>query len=661
MSSTPNRLYQFGEFTVDVDQRILLRNGTPLSLPPKLFDTFIILVNNRGRIVAKEELMNQLWPDTFVEEANLAVNIQQLRKVLGDNARKPLFIETVARRGYRFIAHIEEGVSESSLGNIEKVGFEDHPRAGDDGAEEEPRDNETTAPEFTTAINTRGSLSLRSSRKWLPRLLLIVAVVLVMSSGIWLLWARLRVRRQPTGGRSMVAVLPFKNLTGDDTQDFFSEGLTEEVITQLGSFDSQLLGVIAPTSVMHYKNSQASLEQVSHELGVQYVLEGSVRRDATKVRIAAQLVETKSQTQIWAREYDRELSDVLALQGEIALEVANEIEQTLGGQKRTPTNSRNSSPQAYEAYELYLRGQYFFNKRSNQGFEQAIHYFQQAIEKDPNYARAYAGLADSYALIGGYGGRSQTEFMPKARAAALRALEIDPTLPEAHTALALIVQNYDWDWQTSEKEFRRSIELNPNYATAHHWYAEHLMWLGRFDEALRESESASQLDPLSLIVATDHGAILYYSRQYDRAITQFRSVREMDPNFSRTALIERAYEQNGQLSEALTDVRKIQLSNYGPWAWSELAYFYGKSGQQTQARHAIEKLLEMDQNQQLDPATLMWAYLGMGNTQQTFAYLEKAYAAHSNILVSLKVEPCFDPLRGDPRFQELLRRVGLAQ
>src|SRR4030095_3244441 len=244
MSSTPNRLYKFGEFTVDIDQRVLLRNGTPMSLPPKLFDTFILLVHNRGRIVGKEELMNQLWPDTFVEEANLAVNIQQLRKALGDNARKPVFIETVARRGYRFIAHVEEGVSESGVSNIEKGGLEDHLRANGNGAEGEPLDNETTARELATAITTPNSLSLRSGTKWIPRLLLIVAVALVMSSGAWFL-ARLRVRRQTTGGRSMVAGLPFKNLTGDDTQDYFSDGLTEEVITQLGNLDPQHLGVIA--------------------------------------------------------------------------------------------------------------------------------------------------------------------------------------------------------------------------------------------------------------------------------------------------------------------------------------------------------------------------------------------------------------------------------
>jgi tetratricopeptide (TPR) repeat protein len=271
-------------------------------------------------------------------------------------------------------------------------------------------------------------------------------------------------------------------------------------------------------------------------------------------------------------------------------------------------------------------------------------------------------LADSYALIGGYSSSPQTEFMPKARVAALRAVQIDKNLPEAHTALALIVQNYDWDWQTSEKEFQRAIELNPNYATAHHWYAEHLTWRGRFDEALRESERARQLDPLSLIIAADNGSILYYARQYDRAIAQFRAVREMDPYFSRAGMIRWAYEQKGSFAEPLADIEKMRRANDdGPWAWSELAYIYGRSGQHPQAQRAVEKLLELDQRQRVEPAAILWAYLGMGNTEQTFAYLEKAFAQHSNTLTTLKVEPRFDPLRRDPRFQDLLRRVGLAQ
>ena len=653
MSLAIKHFYRFGEFIVDTDQRVLLRQGKPLPLTPKVFDTLLILVENTGRIVAKEQLMNQLWPDSFVEEANLTSNIQHLRKSLGDNARQPIYIETVARRGYRFIMPVETNGPSLSIA------------AGDTAADLHSipiSAAETTQSEVVRAQESGGAETPArpASLRW-PVVVGFVIVVIAALGG-WLVWSGRSSRPEPSSTRVMMAVLPFQNLSGDASQDYFSDGLTEEMITQLGNRDPNHLGVIARTSVMHYKNSQAALDQIGRELGVQYVLEGSVRRDGDKVRIAAQLIQIKDQTHVWARQYDRELSHVLSLQGEIAQAVTDEIQLTLGDHKRTQLTSQSSPPQAYEAYDLYLKAQYFFNKRTAQGFEQAINYFQQATEKDPNYARAYAGLADSYALIGGYSVRPQTEFMPKARAAALRAVEIDEDLPEAHTALALIVQNYDWDWQTAEKEFQRAIELNPNYATAHHWYAEHLTWRGRFDEALRESERARQLDPLSLIIAADNGAILYYSRQYDRAIAQFRAVREMDPNFSRAGLIRWAYEQKGSFAEALADIEKGRRADGdAPWAWSELAYIYGKSGQQAQAQRALEKLLELDRRRQVEPAAILWAYLGMGNNDQAFAYLEKAYLQHSNTLTTLKVEPRFDPLRSDPRYQDLLRRVGLAQ
>ena len=252
--------------------------------------------------------------------------------------------------------------------------------------------------------------------------------------------------------------------------------------------------------------------------------------------------------------------------------------------------------------------------------------------------------------------------MPKARAAAQRAVELDGNLAEAHTALALIVQSSDWDWETAEKEFRRAIELNPNYATAHHWYAEHLTWLGRFDEAQRESEHARQLDPLSLIIAADNGATLYYSRQYDQAIAKFRAVRELDPNFPRTGVIRAAYVQKGLFTDALEEIEKWRRT-YGdqPWTWSELAYVYGRSGQQSQARYALQKLLEWDHRKPVDPAAVAWAYVGVGDPDQAFAYLEKAYVQHSVMITTLKVEPGFDPLRADPRYQYLLRRVRLAE
>ncbi len=654
MSLLINHFYRFGEFTLDADQGVLLREGKPLPLTPKVFDTLLILVENSGRLVMKDELMNQLWPDTFVEEANLAFNIQQLRKALGDDARHPNYIETLARRGYRFIMPVEtNGLSRSIAAGDTDADVDSIPISA----------AETTQSEVVRAQESAGAETPARPASLRRPVVVGLVIVVIAALGGWLVWSGRSSRPEPSSTRMMVAVLPFQNLTGDASQDYFSDGLTEEMITQLGNLDPDHLGVIARTSVMQYKDSREPMDQIGRELQIQYVLEGSVRRESDRVRITAQLIQMKDQSHVWAREYDREVGHLLSLQGEIAREVTDEIHRTLGGRAWTePASQTSYAPRSYEAYDLYLKGQYFFNQRNVAGFEQAIDFFQQATTKDPNYARAYAGLAGCYALIGGYSERSQTDFMPKARAAARRAVELDGNLAEAHTALGLIVQNYDWDWQTAEREFRRAIELNPNYATAHHWYGEHLTWLGRFDEALRENERARQLDPLSLIIAADNGATFYYSRQYDRAIAQFSTVREMDPNFARTGLIRSAYEQKGLFINALEEIEKWRHA-YGdqPWTWSELAYVYGRSGQQAQAERALQKLLQWDQRQPVDPAAIVWAYVGTGNKDQAFAYLEQAYAQHSSTLTTLKVEPGFDPLRSDPRYQDLLRRVGLVQ
>ena len=358
----------------------------------------------------------------------------------------------------------------------------------------------------------------------------------------------------------MLAVLPFENLTGDASQEYFSDGMTEEMIAQLGNLDPQHLGVIARTSVMHYKNGKAPLDQIGRELGVQYVLEGSVRRDADKIRITAQLIQMKDQSHLWARRYDRELNSTLALQSEIAQEIAGEIQHALGADKFTFAAEPQRPLTSYEAYDLYVKGRYFWNKRTGDGFEQAINYFQQAIAKDPNYAQAYAGLADSYILFAAYSGQPPADFLQKARAAATKALRLDDGLAEAHTSLALITENYDWDWPAAEKEYRRAIELNPNYATAWQWYAEYLTWLGRFDEALRASERARELDPLSLIIASDNGMIFYYSRQYDRAAAKLNAVLEMDPNFSRAHRVSRSLPGTGSIRQSNSGHRKMQAA-----------------------------------------------------------------------------------------------------
>jgi adenylate cyclase len=308
-----------------------------------------------------------------------------------------------------------------------------------------------------------------------------------------------------------------------------------------------------------------------------------------------------------------------------------------------------------------LKGQYSLGKRTLPALRQAVDYFQQAIVKDPKDARAYSGLANSYTLLTAYSAAPQEDHMPKARAAALEALRINDQLPEAHTALALIVQNYDWDWRTAEQEFRRAIELSPNYATAHHWYSEHLMWRGKFEDALQESERARQLDPLSLIIAADRGAILYYSRQYDRAINQFLTVLDMDPHFPRAHLISDAYADAKRYAEALAYLEKQRSTMAPPWYWSSLAYVHARSAQTAPARRALQQLLRLNARQPVDPTVIAWVYTSLGEKAQALARLEKAYAQHSNGLTALKIDPAYDSLRNDPGFRNLLTRVGLHQ
>jgi len=623
MSALSSRIYRFGEFSVDCDQKVLFRHGKPLALTPKVFDTLVILIEDNGRVVPKQELLTRLWPDTFVEEANLTSNIQQLRKSLGDNARAPQYIETVPKRGYRFIAQVQ---------------------------------TDDSSPAETS--KTRQPPSAMANRRLWWVLISIVGVTIFSSMLVWIVWKR-STRVVISNTRTMLAVLPFKNLTNDPAQDYFNDGLTEEMITQLGHLDPQRLAVIARTSVMHYKDTEEGSDRIARDLGVQYILEGGVRREAGTVRITVQLIKASDQTQIWAHQYDRELRNLLLLQSEIAQEVADEIQLTLTDKRLIDVPAQSTSSPSYEAYDLYLKGQYFWNKRTVEGFQKAIDYFQAAADKDPGYGQAFAGLANSYALLGGYSGVPQTKFIEKARAAALRALTIDERLPEAHCALALIVQNFDWDWDTAEKEYRRAIELNPNYATAHQWYAEHLALLGRFDEALSESEIARQLDPFSLIIAVDNGAILYFSRQYDRAVEKLRAVLEIDPNFLKAHLVEHAYVQKRMFAEAQADLQSWSNVDTGPWSLAETAYVMGRGGHAEEAKQAFDKLQLLDKRKSVDPEVIVWAAIGLGNTDETFDYLDKALSEHSNMAVRLKVEPAFDSLRNDPRFKNLLHRVHL--
>jgi TolB-like protein/Tfp pilus assembly protein PilF len=594
-----------------------------------------------GEIVSRDELRQRLWPDgTFVDfDHNISSAINKLRTVLNDSASHPRFIETVGRRGYRFLADVKQISADSASPELQEQKIPDIPVVA-------------------------GRIGSRVPRLWR---IVAVAALLLLAAAVGFQWRRNTARNVVPAQRVMLAVLPFENLTGDPGQDYFSDGLTEEMIAELTRLNQNHLGVIARTSVMLYKHSPKPLDQIGRELGVQYVIEGSVRRDSNHVRITAELIQVKDQTHLWAREYDRKLNSSLTLQSEIAQAIGDEIRISLGnsneGNKGKEANDRTlaHSTASYEAYDLYLRGIYFWNKRTRTGFLQAVDYFQQAIAKDPGYARAYAGLADTFGLMSTWYAAPQQEFMPKAKAAALKALALDESMAEAHASLALVAENYDYDWQTAEKEFRRAIQLNPDYATAHQWYAEYLAWQGRFDEALAEIERARQLDPMSLIIATDRGTILFYAREYDRAIDQFRAVLDMNPGFGNArAFLASVYVQQGKFAEALKENELMENGEDPPWYWAFTAYIYNHSGNVAQSQHALARFEALSPTLRSD-ATLarLIAYNGSTHKEKIISLLEQAYSEHSPALTSIKVDPKYDSLRVDPRFQKLLADVGL--
>ena len=635
-----------GDLELDPRAYELRRAGRALRLERIPMEILLLLVDQRGQLVAREQIVERIWgKDVFLDTDN-SINgaIRKLRLALRDDPEAPRFIQTVTGKGYRFIAPVLSNEPEEPTGapplEAAAVPFGAVPLS--EGV----------------AIPSVAEPALPGVRRW-P--VILAGAVILTALGAYLYGSRPHPAVPATEGRIMLAVLPLENLTGDPGQDYFSDGLTEEMISHLGNLDPGRLGVIARTSVMQFKQGQKSLEWLGRELGVQYVLEGSVRRDHERMRITAQLIEVKGQTHLWARHYDRELSDLLAVQDEIARAVADEIQLTLAGGKRLGLSPPAAlSPQKLDAYDLYLKGRYFWNKRTPQGLQQAVALFEQAIAQDPTYARAFAGLADSYALMVGVDTLADPEeCAAKARAAALRALELDERLAEAHAALAVLVQWYDWDWETAEREFRRAIELDPNYATGHHWYGEHLALRGRFEEAFVQMDRARDLDPLSLIIATDYGVFLYFSRQHDRAIQQLRSVLEREPEFSRAYMLAYAYVQTGRFAEALALLEQWRLINDGPWASAILAYAHGRAGETAEAEQALERLDAFSRTRSSDPTPLVVAHIGMDHLEVAFVLLEDAYRNHSPGLTALKVDPIYDPLRGDPRFDDLLRRVRL--
>jgi serine/threonine protein kinase/tetratricopeptide (TPR) repeat protein len=497
---------------------------------------------------------------------------------------------------------------------------------------------------------------------WRTAILSVAALVVVGALLVALNIGGMRERllgRPATPQIHSIAVLPLENLSGDASQEFFADGMTEALISSLAQI--RALKVISRTSVMRFKGSKESLPQIAKELNVDAVVEGSVVRSAGRVRVTAQLIHAATDSHLWAREYDRELSDVLKLQSEVARAIADEIRIQVTPEERERLSvARSINPAAHEAY---LLGRSFWNKRTEEGMQKGIQYFNQAIEMDPNYALAYAGLADSYALLSGYTALSPREAFPRAKAAATKALELDSNCAEAHTSLALVYAYYEWNFPEAAKEFLRALELNPSYATGHHWYAHYLMEIGKLDEAAAEMKLAVELDPLSPIITTEVGYPPFFARKYDQAAEALHKAVSVYPDFFRAHwVLGQIYEQRKMYPEAVAEFRKaVEQSGGNAVMRAGLGHVWALSGNRAEAQKILEQSIRLSKERYFSPYYIAEIYIALGQQQQALDWLEKAYLEHDFFMRWLKIDPRLDPLRSQPRFQELVRRMNFSQ
>jgi len=460
-------------------------------------------------------------------------------------------------------------------------------------------------------------------------------------------------RRQPS-----IAVLPFTNLSADPEQDYFCDGMAEEIINALTHVED--LRVVARTSAFSFRGKEIDIREIGRKLNVESILEGSVRKAGNRLRITAQLINVADGYHLWSEKYDQDMEDIFAIQDEISLAIVEKLKVKILGVEKAKIVKRFTDDQ--EAYNLYLRGRYFWSKRTEEDIERAIQYFKQAIEKDPDYALAYAGMADSHILLAEYSLLPPKDAFPRAKAAVMKALEIEETLAEAHTSLAFIKTLSDWDWMGAEKEFKQAIEFNPGYATAHQWYAEHLTMTGQYAEAIAEIKRAQELDPLSLIISVASAvAIFCGTHRYDQVIEECQKVLEMDPNFGGALnVLGMVYRERGMYEEAIEAFQKAKTFDEGnTWVTAELGHAYAASGNRSEAQKVLDELKQLSKRRYVPPDNIALVYLGLGKKNLMFEYLEKAYEHRSVGMSWLKADPIFDSLRSDPRFKALLKRIGL--
>ncbi len=616
--------FRFDCFEVDLEAGELRKDSQKLKLPDKPFQLLVALLERPGAVVTREELRARLWSgNTFVEfDDSLNHTVRKLRETLRDDASRPRFIETLPRHGYRFLDRVE------------------------------PLNHHLTFPSLESPHAPAVHQFLANRIRWVAG-----ALMICLALAAYLAWHSSHIHAgQPP--RLMLAVLPLENLSGDPGQEYLADSLTEEIITELARLNPAQLGVIARTSVAQFKGTKKPISEIGKELGVDYIVEGSARETGQQLRVTLQLIRVSDQTHVWADAYDSSLADLLAVERT----VAQKTSQTLSLDLLPAAQQRLASERiiSAEAREAYLRGRFLLGRRTGSAFEQARAFFQKTVELEPRYAEAYAGLAIALMLLPNYQAVSVDEAIPQAKTAALKALELDPSLTEARVTLAQIHSEFEWDFASAEKEFRQVLAEAPNDARAHSGFAALLWATGRFDEAIREMKKVSEFAPLSLGAGVDMGRAYYFARQYDLAVQQYERVIELDPNYSAAhSQLGMALLEKDEYDRAIAELQKGIALSGGQSVL--LAYAYAVANRRAEAQRELAACLERWNRQHTNGLCMALAYAGLGDKDQAFVWLEKEFQAHTGVIFMIKAYPYWDSLRSDPRYRDLLRRAGLPQ